>query len=88
MEQQYDPNTYTYPFQLTKTLHRDPYDDLLPTNPENSQKGKIVIITGAYGGIGAVCISTVRLNNFNLTPLKGYCIRLGSCRGISSPHRA
>jgi hypothetical protein len=51
-----DPNAYTYPFQLTKTLHREPYDELLPSKAENSQKGKIVIITGAYGGIGAVPI--------------------------------
>ncbi|KAH8803439.1 hypothetical protein F5884DRAFT_739815 [Xylogone sp. PMI_703] len=50
---QVDPNQYTIPFQLTKTMHRDPYDELLPSNPSNSQKGKIVIVTGAYGGIGA-----------------------------------
>jgi FlaA1/EpsC-like NDP-sugar epimerase len=52
--QEIDPNQYTYPFQLTKTMHRDPYDELLPSKPSNSQKGKIVIITGAYGGIGSV----------------------------------
>jgi hypothetical protein len=51
---QVDPDQYTYPFQLTKTIHRDPYDELLPSKPSNSQKGKIVIITGAYGGIGSV----------------------------------
>jgi hypothetical protein len=54
MAQQVDPDMYTIPFQLTKTMHREPYDDILPTNPINSRKGKIVIITGAYGGIGAV----------------------------------
>jgi FlaA1/EpsC-like NDP-sugar epimerase len=56
MAQEIDPNQYTYPFQLTKTMHRDPYDELLPSKASNSQKGKIVIVTGAYGGIGAVCI--------------------------------
>jgi hypothetical protein len=54
MAQELDPNMYTYPFQFTKTMHRQPYDDILPSKPSNSQKGKIVIITGAYGGIGAV----------------------------------
>jgi hypothetical protein len=49
-----DPNFYTWPFQLTKTMHRNPNPAVLPSNPSNSQKGKIVIITGAYGGIGAV----------------------------------
>jgi hypothetical protein len=50
-----DPEMYTTPFQLTKMVHRDPYDELLPSNPSNSRKGKIVIVTGAYGAIGAVC---------------------------------
>jgi hypothetical protein len=53
MSEQVDPNMYTWPFQLTKTLHRDPYDDILPTNPANSQEGKIIIVTGAYGGLGS-----------------------------------
>ncbi|KAH8816904.1 hypothetical protein F5884DRAFT_818812 [Xylogone sp. PMI_703] len=57
MAQEVNPDTYTIPFQLTKTMHRDPYDELLPSNPSNSQKGKIVIITGAYGGIGAAAAS-------------------------------
>ncbi|PVH78707.1 NAD(P)-binding protein [Cadophora sp. DSE1049] len=48
-----DPDMYTTPFQLTKTMHREPYDEILPTKPANSQKGKIIIITGAYGGIGS-----------------------------------
>jgi FlaA1/EpsC-like NDP-sugar epimerase len=56
MAQEIDPNQYTYPFQLTKIMHREPYDELLPSKASNSQKRKIVIITGAYGGIGAVCI--------------------------------
>jgi len=37
----------------TKTKHRDPYPAILPSNPANSQKGKIIVITGASGGIGA-----------------------------------
>jgi hypothetical protein len=42
---------------ITKTKHRDPYPAILPSNPSNSQKGKIIIITGASGGIGAVSSS-------------------------------
>ncbi|KAL2060304.1 hypothetical protein VTL71DRAFT_9699 [Oculimacula yallundae] len=53
MGSEFDQDQFTNPFQLTKTLRRDPYDEILPTNPENSQKGKIIIITGAYGGIGS-----------------------------------
>lgn len=49
-----DPDMYTKPFQLTKTMHRDPYPEIVPTS--HSQRGKIVIITGAYGGIGAVSV--------------------------------
>jgi FlaA1/EpsC-like NDP-sugar epimerase len=59
MAQQLDPDQYTYPFQLTKTIHRDPYDELLPSKPSNSQEGKIVIVTGAYGGIGSVFLYTI-----------------------------
>lgn len=48
-----DPNAYTTPFMATKTPRREPYPAILPTNPANSQKGKIIIITGASAGIGA-----------------------------------
>jgi FlaA1/EpsC-like NDP-sugar epimerase len=54
MAQQIDPDQFTTPFMITKTKHRDPYPAILPSNPSNSQKGKIIIITGASGGIGAV----------------------------------
>jgi hypothetical protein len=54
MAQQVDPNLYTTPFQLTKTMYRDPYDELLPSKASNSQKYKIVIVISAYGGIGVI----------------------------------
>jgi NAD(P)-dependent dehydrogenase (short-subunit alcohol dehydrogenase family) len=38
---------------VTKTPRRDPYPAILPTNPANSQKGKIILITGGSSGIGA-----------------------------------
>lgn len=53
MSQAVDVNTYTLPFMATKTPHRDPYEAILPTNPANSQKGKVIIITGGSSGIGA-----------------------------------
>ncbi|KAK5049394.1 hypothetical protein LTR84_004323 [Exophiala bonariae] len=37
----------------TPTVHRDQYPTINPRNPEVSQAGKVVIITGASSGIGA-----------------------------------
>ncbi|KUJ23630.1 NAD(P)-binding protein [Mollisia scopiformis] len=53
MAQTFDPNAFTIPFMATKTPRRDPYEAILPTNPANSQKGKIIVITGGSSGIGA-----------------------------------
>jgi NAD(P)-dependent dehydrogenase (short-subunit alcohol dehydrogenase family) len=50
-----DPTlAYTTPFQLTKRIHRSVPSSLQPELPENSQNGKIVVITGGGTGIGAV----------------------------------
>ena len=49
-----DVNMYTTPFQLTKSMHRDVYPAVDPSNPALSAIGKIIIITGAGGGVGAV----------------------------------
>jgi hypothetical protein len=54
MARQVDPDQFTTPFMATKTKHRDPYPAILPSNPVNSQEGKIILITGAGSGIGAV----------------------------------
>lgn len=54
MPTQVDPNQFTTPFAITKTTHRDPYPAISPTNPSNSQSGKIIIITGASSGLGEV----------------------------------
>lgn len=48
---------YTTPFQLTKTIRRDPYGAISPTNPELSAAGKIIVITGGGTGLGAVSSS-------------------------------
>ena len=53
-EQAFDVNMFTSPFQLTKSMHRDLYPAIEPTNPALSAKGKVIIITGAGGGLGAV----------------------------------
>ncbi|KAM0799895.1 hypothetical protein BDR22DRAFT_806664 [Usnea florida] len=52
-EQTLDVNMFTSPFQLTKSLHRSLYPAVEPTNPALSAKGKVIIITGAGGGLGA-----------------------------------
>ncbi len=54
VEQAFDVNMFTSRFQLTKSMHRDLYPAIEPTNPALSAKGKVIIITGAGGGIGAV----------------------------------
>ncbi|KAF4628853.1 hypothetical protein G7Y89_g9295 [Cudoniella acicularis] len=52
MAEPFDPDQFTTPMMPTKTKRRDPYPAILPTNPQNSQKGKIIVITGASTGIG------------------------------------
>ncbi|KAL9092348.1 MAG: hypothetical protein Q9165_004523, partial [Trypethelium subeluteriae] len=47
-----DPNTFTWPCQLTRVVHRTPYPEIDPSKAEFSARGKKVIITGASGGLG------------------------------------
>ncbi|TIA09542.1 NAD(P)-binding protein [Aureobasidium pullulans] len=47
-----DANAYTTPFQFTKSLRRDVYPAIDPQNPDLNAAGKVVLITGAGGGIG------------------------------------
>lgn len=54
MSELIDPDAYTTPFSITKSVHRDPYWAIDFKNPANDQSGKIIIITGASAGIGAV----------------------------------
>ena len=54
VEQAFDVNMFTSPFQLTKSMHRDLYPAIEPANPALSASGKVIIITGAGGGLGAV----------------------------------
>ena len=52
--------TYTIPFQLTKTIRRDPYDAISPDKKELSANGKIIVITGGGSGIGAVRLPAIQ----------------------------
>ena len=47
-----DPDAYTRPYQLTKTMRRGLYPAIDQSQSDLSAAGKVVIITGAGGGIG------------------------------------
>ncbi|MCJ1445009.1 MAG: hypothetical protein MMC23_005513 [Stictis urceolatum] len=49
---EFDPDVFTKPFQLTKSMHRDVYPAIDPKNPQLSAAGQCVLITGAGGTIG------------------------------------
>lgn len=52
-----DPNMFTTPFQLTKSMHRSVYPAVDPeiASVKAAGTGKVVVITGAAGGLGYVC---------------------------------
>ncbi|KAI9656615.1 MAG: hypothetical protein M1821_004822 [Bathelium mastoideum] len=49
-----DPNMFTTPFQLTQSMHRDVYPPVDPNNTDvkAAGAGKVILITGASGGLG------------------------------------
>ncbi|MCJ1423336.1 hypothetical protein MMC29_001219 [Sticta canariensis] len=47
-----DPDQFTTPFQLTKGMHRDVYPTVDPKSGGLKVTGKVVVITGAGGGLG------------------------------------
>lgn len=79
-----DVNMFTTPFQLTKSMHRNVHPAIDPINPALSAKGKIIIITGADGGLGAVSPQISRQQSGSTrahSTLKGYrkSVSLGWC---------
>ncbi|KAF2679931.1 NAD(P)-binding protein [Lentithecium fluviatile CBS 122367] len=52
MAANFDPDMYTLPFQLTKRMHRDVYPALDPQKLSHLAAGKVVLVTGAGGGLG------------------------------------
>lgn len=66
MAANFDPDSFTRNFLLTKSYHRDLYPAIDPSNPELDASGKVVIITGAGGGLGNVgLLSTIPVLPFN-----------------------
>jgi hypothetical protein len=53
----FDVNAYTLPFQLTKGMHRDVYPAIDPQKHAHLAAGKVIVVTGAGGGLGYVHIS-------------------------------
>ncbi|KAI6080765.1 hypothetical protein F4821DRAFT_48814 [Hypoxylon rubiginosum] len=47
-----DLDAVTWPYQLTKTVHRDLYPTVEPSHPDLSAAGRTVLITGVSGGVG------------------------------------
>lgn len=48
---------FTSPFQLTKGMHRDVYPAVDPKSPQLRVEGKVVLVSGAGGGLGYVCVT-------------------------------
>lgn len=52
-----DQDAYTAPFMLTKAMHRDVYPAVDPIrNAAVEAAGKVIVVTGATGGIGFVSL--------------------------------
>lgn len=63
-----DADAYTKPFMLTESMRRDVYPAVDPaTNPELESSSKVVIVTGAGGGLGSVSVSQGRTNITDLS---------------------
>lgn len=58
-----DPNMLTSMFQLTKSMHRDVYPAIDPKKLGHLASDKVVIVTGAGGGIGYVSYYSSNMNS-------------------------
>ena len=72
-----DVNMFRSPFQLTKSMHHNIYHAVEPSNLAISAKGKVVIVTGAGGGVGKVYQSTGASRSRLLTLSVGYSSGMG-----------
>ena len=81
-EQTLDANMFTSPYQLTKSMHRDLYPAIEPSNPALSAKGKVIMITGAGGGLGAVSRAPSKYDQSIQahSTMPGHCKSVGSSR--------
>ena len=64
-----DVDVFTKPFQLTKSMHRQLYPSLEPSNPNLKASGKVVLITGAGGTLGGVSMARSNLHLLLALPL-------------------
>jgi hypothetical protein len=46
------PDAYTAPFVLTKSMHRDVYPAIDPTNEKLNAASKVIMVFGATSGLG------------------------------------
>jgi len=53
--------------QFTKTAYRDEYPGVDPRSPSLSQKGKVVVITGASQGLGRQVSPLPQFSGMKLT---------------------
>jgi hypothetical protein len=56
MGDDFNPDAFTLPFQLTKSMHRDVYPAVNLQKLSHLAAGKVIIVTGASGGLGFVSI--------------------------------
>ena len=81
----FDVDVFTKPFQLTKSMHRQLYPSLEPSNPNLKASGKVVLITGAGGTLGGVSMARSIFFSCLLSPFQskptskrwiGHCVRM------------
>jgi NAD(P)-dependent dehydrogenase (short-subunit alcohol dehydrogenase family) len=55
-QQSPDPEMFTKKFQFTPTFYHDIYPSIDHTNPDLSQSGRVILVTGAGRGIGKAVV--------------------------------
>lgn len=73
---------------FTKTFHRDVYPGISPKRPELSAAGKVIVVTGAGGGIGrAICKAFAKAGakHVAMIDLNGETLRLAKAEIEQDP---